>query len=215
CRRTDQRMTAPPRSRDRTRSTTERSGERGGAARNGNGATGPRTRPGARSAAAERAYARRAQRADQHRSSVAGGSRGVGQGGGRWRPRMPRSRTSFVTLVMVLLATGVVATLWLSTQAIAGSYKLEQLRENNNRLSEQVGQLERTVTKRESPGWLAEHARELGMVPGGTAAKLVVDSDGSVSLVGEPRKVTAPEHGRNRDSSAGSAESSDEGDSGG
>jgi len=115
---------------------------------------------------------------------------------------------------MVLLATGVVATLWLSTQAIAGSYKLEQLRENNNRLSEQVGQLERAVTKRESPGWLAEHARELGMVPGGTPAKLVVDSDGSVSVVGEPQKVTAPKSEQDQDDSEKSGESSDEGDSG-
>lgn len=105
---------------------------------------------------------------------------------------MPRSRASFVLLVMAMLATGVVATLWLTTQAISGSYKLERLHEHNAELGERVAKLERVVTKRESATWLAKQARQLGMVPGETPAKLVVHPDGSVTMVGEPKKVTAP-----------------------
>ena len=105
---------------------------------------------------------------------------------------MPRSRASFVLLIMAMLAAGVVATLWLTTQAIAGSYKLERLHEHNAELAERAAKLERVVTKRESAPWLAEQARQLGMVPGGTPAKVVVRPDGSVTVVGEPKKVTAP-----------------------
>lgn len=104
-------------------------------------------------------------------------------------------------------------TLWLSTQAIAGSYKLDQLHEKNSELAEQVGKLDRTVTKRESASWLADHARELGMIPGGLAAKLVVDSDGSVTVVGDPHKVTAPDSDKKSADSKGSEESSDDDES--
>lgn len=114
---------------------------------------------------------------------------------------------------MALLATGVVVTLWLSTQAIAGSYKLDRLHEKNSELAEQVGKLDRTVTKRESASWLAQHAHKLGMVPGGMAARLVVDSDGSVSVVGDPEKVTAPDSDKNSDKDSDKDDGSDTADS--
>jgi hypothetical protein len=73
-----------------------------------------------RSAAAERAYARRAQRTER--------ATGVTAGTAVKAERRPGSagRATFVVLVMALLVGGVVATLWFSTQATADAYRLEQ-----------------------------------------------------------------------------------------
>lgn len=176
-------MTVPPRARDKQRSPSARR-------RNGRSA-----RAGSKGSAAERAYARREQRAVG--TSPGSGARRdrsrSGTGALAWlRPRLPRSRASFVLLIMALLAGGVAATLWLSTQAISVSYRLEKLHEQNARLAERVAELRRVVAKRESPTWLAEQARRLGMVPAGLPAKLVVQPDGTIRLIGDPQVVTAP-----------------------
>jgi hypothetical protein len=93
---------------------------------------------------------------------------------------------------MGLLATGVAATLWLSTQAIADSYRLEEINQQNALLAERAEQLQRYVTDKESASSLAQAAAELGMVPGGDPARIVVGADGSIKVVGEPKKATAP-----------------------
>ncbi|PXY33077.1 hypothetical protein BAY59_08120 [Prauserella coralliicola] len=145
--------------------------------------------PRRRSSAAERAYARRAQRARELRREAApedGGPRP------RLRLRWPRSRASFVLLLMALMAAGVATTLGLSTQAIADSYRLEELRQGNANLAEYSEQLQREVASAESPSSLAERAKALGMVPGGNPARIVVNEDGSIRVVGEPTKATAP-----------------------
>jgi hypothetical protein len=142
----------------------------------------------ARTSAAERAYARRAQRAGLLRREADAERRAVDQKSRR-RLRWPASRASFVLMMMGLLAVGVAATLWLSTQAIADSYRLEQLRGFNARQAEQAAQLQRDVTKQESASSLAQKAQELGMVPGGDPARIVVAPDGTTSLVGQPKKA--------------------------
>lgn len=189
-------MTAPTRTRGKTATAPDKR-----TTRTGNGSPDKRTTQrngsttGQRSSSAERAYARRAARAEQARATQGKAASGTGAAARRsrkFRLRLPRSRAGFVLLIMAMLATGVVITLWLSTQAIAGSYKLEQLHEKNAALAERVAQLQRVVTKRESATWLAEQAKQVGMVPGGFPAKLVVQPDGSVDVVGEPKKVTAP-----------------------
>ncbi|MDQ0382340.1 hypothetical protein [Amycolatopsis thermophila] len=143
----------------------------------------PRQQP-QRSTAAERAYARRAQRAEGLKARPEPQRRTT-----RLKLRMPRSRATFVMLVMVLLGAGVVTTLLLSTQAIADSYRLEQLRENNATLAERVEQLQQDVSGAESPSSLAERAKALGMVPAGDPAHLVQNPDGSVTVVGQPKKA--------------------------
>jgi hypothetical protein len=137
-----------------------------------------------RTTAAERAYARRAQRADVSRRTEAepGPSRG-------FRLRWPKSRASFVLIVMTLLAAGVATTLLLSTQAIADSYRLEQIREENASLIEQSQQLQQDVSTADSASSLAARAKALGMVPAGDPAHLVQNADGSVTVVGEPKKA--------------------------
>ncbi|NIH84250.1 hypothetical protein [Amycolatopsis granulosa] len=138
-----------------------------------------------RSTAAERAYARRAQRAEGLKRTAPAPERRQA----RLALRLPRSRATFVLMVMMLLAAGVVTTLLLSTQAIADSYRLEQLRHSNAGLTERIEQLQQDVSGAESPSSLAERARALGMVPAGDPAHLVQNPDGSVTVVGEPKKA--------------------------
>ena len=47
-------------------------------------------------------------------------------------------RASFVVLIIVLLTVGVAATLWLSTQAIADSYRLDEAKQEADRLAERA-----------------------------------------------------------------------------
>lgn len=133
--------------------------------------------PGGRSPAVARAYARRAQRTGA-------------------RHRGPESadtgRTPFVLLVMVLLGVALVSTLWLSTAATADSYHLQSARTLARNLAERSEGLSREVATLETAPELARRARELGMVPAGNPARLIVRSDGTVVLVGQPRRATAP-----------------------
>lgn len=138
-----------------------------------------------RSTAAEKAYARRAQRVDLVRRNEKEPQREPR----KFRLRWPRSRASFVLIVMTLLAAGVATTLLLSTQAIADSYRLEQIRQENSSLAEQSEQLQQDVTTGDSASSLAARAKALGMVPADNPAHLVQNPDGSVAVVGEPKKA--------------------------
>jgi hypothetical protein len=130
-----------------------------------------------RSPAVARAYARRAQRT---------GVRPAGPGS------VDTGRAPFVMLVMALLAVTLVATLWLSTAATADSYHLQNARKVARQLTERSESLSRQVATLETAPELARRARELGMVPAGDAARLVVRPDGGVVLIGQPRRATAP-----------------------
>lgn len=137
-------------------------------------ADAPPGRP--RSAASQRAYARKAQR-----TAVATGQR-----------RSVVARTPFVLLVMATLATGLIVSLWLSTAASADSYRLEQARLQARSLSERAAQLQQEVANLQTAPELAARARALGMVPSSEPAHLVVQPDGTVTVVGEPAAATAP-----------------------
>jgi hypothetical protein len=137
-----------------------------------------------RTAAAERAYARRAQRTER-----ATGTRPAPQAE---RKQGSASRATFVILVIVLLIGGVVATLWFSTQATADAYKLEQAKNTTNQLQVRVGQLQQQVARQDSPQWLANQAKHLGMIPAGDAAHLVVGANGKVTVIGTPSAAEPP-----------------------
>ncbi|WP_410593934.1 hypothetical protein [Amycolatopsis sp. lyj-23] len=194
-------MTAPAKSRRRAAPATRGRTE---AARTSTTGVEPDPQPGAprrgsrgRTSAAERAYARRAQRADLLKEREARPEPKPRPAEQAEPPKfklkslLPKSRASFVLMMMALLAAGVATTLWLTTQAIADSYRLEQLRTTNANLAEQKEQLQRDVAKAESPASLAPAAQQLGMVPGGDPARIVVGPDGKTSLVGEPKKAKA------------------------
>ena len=130
--------------------------------------------------AAQRAYARRDDRARRLT-----GARPA-------RPAAPPGRAQFVLLVMVLLGTALVATLWLSTAAAADSYRLRDARVAARTLGEQSARLQRQVAEMVSPPALAQRAMALGMVPVEDVARLVVLPDGAVEVVGEPSAAVAP-----------------------
>jgi hypothetical protein len=97
-----------------------------------------------------------------------------------------------VVLVMALLIGGVVATLWFSTQATADAYRLEQAKKDTQALSVRVAELQRQVAEQDSAPALGNRALQLGMVPAGDPAHLVVGADGSVAVIGTPSVAHAP-----------------------
>lgn len=131
-----------------------------------------------RSTAAQKAYARRAQR-----------TAAVEHGGpppALFKLRLPQSRASFVLLMMSLLGAGVALTLWLTTQAIADSYKLDKVRAETAQLSERTERLQREVAREQTVAALDRKARGLGMVPAGDPARILVTESGWKKLIGEP-----------------------------
>lgn len=176
-------MTAPTRT--RTPGTRARTGTRTPERRRQQDLAPSRTTqrgsPRTRSAAAERAYARRAQRVGRSVAREAAVTRSG-----------TASRASFVVLIISLLTVGVAATLYFSTQAIADSYRLENATQAANDLAERAEILQREVMRKESPSALAQRARELGMVPGGNPARIVVGPDGKARVVGKPAPARAP-----------------------
>lgn len=131
--------------------------------------------PRARSAASQRAYARKAQR-----QAVLTGRAAVAR------------RAPFVLVVMGLLAVGLITSLWLSTAASADSYRLEQARLQARELSERSEQLRQEVANLQTAPELARRARDLGMVPSGEPARLVAQPDGTVLVVGKPTPAVDP-----------------------
>ncbi|MBV9844209.1 MAG: hypothetical protein JOZ47_03920 [Kutzneria sp.] len=172
-------MTAPARAgvaSARTHGASART--RGQARTSGDG--GARRDPGrSRSTAAERAYARRANR-KQRLLRVAPTRTS------RLAPKAP-----FVLLVMGLLVIGVLATLFLSLSAIADSYRLEDAKGQVTELSSKVERLKADVAKMESPDALMSKAKELGMVPAPDPARLRQNPDGSVTVIGTPSAAPA------------------------
>jgi cell division protein FtsL len=128
-----------------------------------------------RTTAAQRAYARKANRKKRFRLPVGLKS---------------ASRTPFVLLVMALLAAGVMATLFLSISAVSDSYRLEDAKKRTTDLTSRVEQLKADVAKGESPEVLYDEARKLGMVPAPDPARIKVNQDGSVSVTGSAVAAT-------------------------
>lgn len=95
-------------------------------------------------------------------------------------------------MIISLLAVGVATTLWLSTQAIADSYRLEQAKQEANDLAERAAVLQREVANLDSALALDQRARKQGMVPADEPARLVVQPDGTVTLVGTPKQAKPP-----------------------
>ncbi len=93
---------------------------------------------------------------------------------------------------MVLLGVALVATLWLSTAAAAGSYRLQEAQTETRDLSERAEELGRTVAALETAPELARRARALGMVPVDDPARLVTLPGGAVEVIGDPEPARAP-----------------------
>jgi hypothetical protein len=97
-----------------------------------------------------------------------------------------------VLLVMGLLGSGLVASLWLSTSAAADSYRLDAATRATRDLSERSETLRTEIAAMRSAPALARAARNLGMVPASDVARLVVEPGGGVVVVGTPKAAYAP-----------------------
>nr|MDQ2723878.1 hypothetical protein [Actinomycetota bacterium] len=97
-----------------------------------------------------------------------------------------RRRVPFVALVIAMLGLGLIATLWLSTNAAEGSYQLSSAQKESNLLAEKAEALHRDVATMNSAAALARRATDLGMVPTTDVARLVVAPGGAVTVVGKP-----------------------------
>jgi hypothetical protein len=148
--------------------------------KSGQKARAPRTGQGTQ-VATDRAYARR----DERLRRLVGGARPQ-------RTAAPTGRAKFVLLVMLLLAGGLVATLWLSTAAAADSYRLKDARAGLTTLSQQDESLHQEVAQLASAPELARQAELLGMVRVEDPARLMVGPDGAVTVVGKPEAARAP-----------------------
>lgn len=172
-------------------------------------ATGTRSR----STAAERAYARREERRSQAKPAQGKPAQGEltrrprwqREGGGLRGPlrvvspkakqlqeRITLSRVPFVVAVMVLMAVGLIATLWLAIAGVSGSYELRQGKIDIARLSEQKEQLIRQNSYLDSTPALQQRAEQWGWVPAPEPAHLVRDPGGGVRVVGDPQVAEAP-----------------------
>ncbi|MEJ2870853.1 hypothetical protein WCD74_24030 [Actinomycetospora sp. OC33-EN08] len=106
-------------------------------------------------------------------------------------PEATGGTAPFVLLIMVLLTSGLVATLWLSTAAAADSYRLEDARQATRDRSEEVERLHRDVAAMQAAPALAASAGRIGMVPAGVPAVILVHPDGTSQVVGRPEKARA------------------------
>lgn len=138
------------------------------------------TKAGARSRAEVAARGR--TRAERAADRAAGRAAATDDSGGT---------APFVLLIMVLLTSGLVATLWLSTAAAADSYRLDDARQATRDRTEEVERLHRDVAAMQSAPALAASAQRIGMVPAGVPAVILVHPDGTSQVVGTPAKARA------------------------
>ena len=108
---------------------------------------------------------------------------------------VPTGRTSaprapFITLVVLLLAGGLLGLLALNTALAQGSFTLHALTAEGKELADREQVLEREVETLRTPRNLAEKARELGMVQSGAPAFLRLP-DGTVLGAEVPAPETA------------------------
>ena len=187
-----------------TGKTASRKTEAGRKAGKTSARAGSGTAKRGRSAAVERAYARREERRAStgkssqrpRRQRELGGLRGplrvVTPKAKQLQERISLSRVPFVVAVMVLMAVGLIATLWLSIAGVSGSYQLRQGKVEIAALSEQKEQLIRQNSYLDSTPALQRRATEWGWVPAPEPAHLVRDPSGAVRVVGDPEKAQAP-----------------------
>lgn len=85
---------------------------------------------------------------------------------------------TFSVVLVGLLITGLLSLLLLNTMLTANSFALHSLQQEARSLSEHEQALTQTLVRTESPESLATRATSLGMVPGGNANFLTLDTSG-------------------------------------
>ena len=101
-------------------------------------------------------------------------------------PRVP-----FALLVTCLIVGGLALLLLLNTASAANEVRRHTLAEQDAAVAAQVQELGNDVAASGAPGALARAAAELGMVPAGNPAFLVIGTDGSVRVLGSAAPASA------------------------
>jgi hypothetical protein len=101
-------------------------------------------------------------------------------------PRVP-----FALLVTTLIVGGLALLLLLNTASAANEVHRHNLAEQDAAVAAQVQELGNDVAASAAPGALARAAAELGMVPAGNPAFLVIGTDGSVRVLGSAAPASA------------------------
>lgn len=99
-------------------------------------------------------------------------------------------RAPFITLVVLLLAGGLLGLLALNTALAQDAFRLHSLNAEAKTLADREQELAREVETLRTPRNLAARARELGMVPSGTPAFLRLE-DGKVLGAEVPAQAPA------------------------
>jgi len=101
-------------------------------------------------------------------------------------PSPSLGRGPFIVLVLALVIVGTIGLLVLNTIIAADSFRAEQLVQRNAELAVTEQELQRQVAEGLAPEALAEAARELGMIPAGQPAFVIIGPDGSIVIQGTP-----------------------------
>jgi len=102
-------------------------------------------------------------------------------GAPRHAPRIP-----FALLVTGLIVGGLALLLLLNTVSAANELRRHDLAAQDASVAAQVQELGNEVADSAAPGNLARAAAQLGMVPAGNPAFLVIGADGTVRVLGSP-----------------------------
>lgn len=121
--------------------------------------------------------------------------------------RSSAPRAPFVTMVVLLLAGGLLGLLALNTVLAQDAFTRHTLVKEQKALADREQSLEREVETLRTPRNLAARARELGMVQGSTPAFLRLP-DGAVLGAEVPAEAAAPAEGA--EPAEGAADSSDD-----
>jgi hypothetical protein len=95
----------------------------------------------------------------------------------------------FALLVTGLVVGGLVLLLVLNTASAANEVRRHDLAAQDASIAAQVQELRNEVAASAAPGNLERAAAELGMVPAGNPAFLVVGANGKVQVMGSPAQV--------------------------
>jgi hypothetical protein len=130
------------------------------------------------SASAQRALRRRRRRQARMASERLGGA---------GRPvRSALIRVPFAVALIAVLGGGVGGVLYLNTKTDESGLRTVQAREDSAQLRLEIEALGRSIAALNATPRIAAEARELGLVPAGDAAILVVGRDGKSTLIGTP-----------------------------
>ncbi len=100
-------------------------------------------------------------------------------------------RVPFVIALIVVLAVGVGGVLYLNTKIDESGMRTEQAKAASAQLRLEIEALHRSIADLTATPRIAERAEELGLVPVGDAAMLVIKGNGSAKLLGKPAPVDA------------------------